>query len=117
MQELYISEDKTLLNFDFIFKFLNQEAEWSKGIPREIVARAIANSLCFGAYQHKKQIGFGRVITDGCTFANIVDVFVAAEYRGQGIGKAIMQHILAHRSMQGLRRMTLALILHQLAEF
>ncbi len=108
MGEIEINDRKEMLDINFIFHFLSKEANWSKGIPIERVKKSIENSLCFGAYSKGSQVGFGRAITDYSTFANIVDIFVSDKYRGQGIGLAITKNILAHPSMQGLRRITLA---------
>ena len=66
--------------------------------------RAIANSICFGAYDGKMQIGFARVITDSATFAYIGDVFVLPSHRGRGVSKQLMQAIRGHPDLQRLRR-------------
>jgi GNAT superfamily N-acetyltransferase len=72
------------------------------------VARSIENSLCFGVYGHGKQVGFARVITDYATYAYIGDVFVLESYQGDGLGKWLMECILRHPWLQGLRRWSLA---------
>lgn len=106
--DITISDDKSRLNIEMIFEFLNKEARWCKGIPRETVERSIDNSLCIGAYYNGKQIGFGRVVTDYATFGNVVDIFVLPDYRNRGIAKFIMNAIVECPSLQGLRRITLA---------
>jgi GNAT superfamily N-acetyltransferase len=83
-------------------------AYWSPGVPRETVERAIAGSLAFGLFEHDRQIGFARTITDGATFAYLADVFVLEAHRGRGLGVFLMEGVLAHPSLQGLRRFTLA---------
>jgi len=98
-----ISTDRSRLDLDLIHGFLT-DCYWAKGIPREIVARSIANSLCFGVYEETKQIGFARVISDFATYAYIGDVFVLESYRGQGLGKWLMECIMSHPQLQGLRR-------------
>ena len=104
----YISNDTTLLDVDMIYNYLDTQSYWAKGIPRDRLERAIANSICFGIYVEKKQVGFARVTTDKATFAYIGDVFVLDAYRGQGLSKWLMQTILAHPDLQGLRRWSLA---------
>ena len=98
-----ISTDRSRLDIDLIYGFLT-ECYWAKGIPREIVARSIENSLCFGVYEEKKQIGFARVISDFSTYAYIGDVFVLESYRGHGLGKWLMECVMSHPQLQGLRR-------------
>ena len=81
---------------------------WARGIPREVVERSVRNSLCFGAYLGPRQVGFARVVTDRATFAYLGDVFVVPEHRGRGVSKRLVQAVLAHPDLQGLRRFLLA---------
>ena len=101
-----ISTDPARLDLDVIHGFLSH-CYWAEGIPRETVARSIENSLCFGIYDQGKQMGFARVITDYATYAYLGDVFVLAEYRGRGLGKWLMECIMRHPRLQGLRRWSL----------
>lgn len=102
----FISTDRTRLDLDVIHGFL-AESYWAPEIPREVVARSIENSLCFGLYQGEKQIGFARVISDFATYAFIGDVFVLEPFRGHGLGKWLMQCIIDHPDLQDLRRWSL----------
>jgi len=114
--EYLISEDATKLDLDLIHKFLSEDSYWARGIPREVVARSIANSLCFGVYalgnanpdSDWRQVGFARVSTDRATFAYLADVFILPEHRGQGLSKRLMEAVLDHPDLQGLRRWMLA---------
>ena len=102
-----ISTDKSKLDLQVIHEFLFQ-SYWAKGIPREVVEKSIAGSLCFGLYHNDQQIGFARMVTDSATFAYLGDVFVLEPYRGKGLSKWLMQRIMQHPELQGLRRMILA---------
>jgi GNAT superfamily N-acetyltransferase len=104
--EFVISTDDKRLNLDLIHGFLT-ECYWAKGIPREVVARSIENSLCFGVYRDGRQVGFARVISDYATYAYIGDVFVLESHRGRGLGKWLMECIMQHPRLQGLRRWSL----------
>lgn len=104
----HISTDKSLLDFEMIFKYLDKESYWAGGVPENTLRRAIENSLCFGIYFRNEQAGFARVITDKATFAYICDVFVLTEYRRIGLSKWLVQTILKHNDLQGLRRWSLA---------
>lgn len=108
MSNLQISTDRSELDIPMIYRFLSEQSTWAVGITRPIVERAIENSLCFGGYVDGRQVAFARVVTDFATFGNLVDMFVLPEYRGRGYGKEIMHAVLAHPSLQGLRRFTLA---------
>jgi GNAT superfamily N-acetyltransferase len=99
-----ISTDQSRLDVDMIHRFLSEESYWAKNVPRDRVERAIANSICFGAFDDGKQVGFARVITDHTAFAYVGDVFVLPSHRGQGISKLLMDAIRTHPDLQGLRR-------------
>jgi GNAT superfamily N-acetyltransferase len=108
MQSNYnISTDKSLLDVAAVHHFLSTEAYWSKHIPIATVQRAIENSLCFGIYHGTAQVGFARLITDYATFAYLSDVYVLQEHRGKGLSKRLMETIMAHPDVQGLRRWVL----------
>lgn len=106
-QELTISNDKADLDIELVYTFLSQETPWAKGMPRETFERAVAGSMCFGGYIDGRQIAFARLITDEATFAYLCDVFVLPDYRGQGHASALMKHVFASPSLQGLRRIVL----------
>ena len=103
-----ISSDRDEMDFEAIHAFI-VESYWARGIPRETLQRAIENSLCFGVFtEHGEQIGFARAVTDTATFAYLADVYVLEAHRGQGLSKWLMQEILSHPGLQGLRRISLA---------
>ncbi|WP_373989013.1 GNAT family N-acetyltransferase [Duganella sp. BuS-21] len=108
MSKLHISTDREALDVPLIHAFLSERSTWAIGIPRATVERAITHSLCFGAYLNGRQVGFARVTTDRATFAYLADVFVVEEARGKGVGKALLEAVLAHPDLQGLRRFMLA---------
>jgi len=104
--EIVITTDRSRLDLDVIHGFLTA-SYWAKGVPRETVARSIEHSLCFGAFEDGRQVGFARVISDRATFAYICDVFALESARGHGVGKSLMAAIMSHPELQGLRRWTL----------
>ena len=81
---------------------------WAKGIPAETVARSLENSLCFALLKGTRQIGFARIISDYATIAYLGDVFVLPEFQGKGLAKWMMECVVAHPKLQGLRRWILA---------
>ena len=103
-EDFYISTDKRELDIDAIHEFLSTKAYWCLNIPKEKVQTAIDNSLCFGVYQDKKQIGFARIITDFSTIAYLGDVYIVEEKRGKGISKWLIDTIMNYPELQGLRR-------------
>ena len=103
-----ISTDRSRLDVEAIHRFLAEESYWAKDRSFEQTKTAIDNSICFGLYHGEKLVGFARVVSDKATFAYIGDVFVVDEFRGRGLSKWLMEVIVAHPELQGLRRWVLA---------
>ncbi|HVV53638.1 MAG TPA: GNAT family N-acetyltransferase [Polyangia bacterium] len=104
-----VTTDPARIDRDLVYGFL-VESYWSKGLPRAVFERALANALCFSALDGAPgaQVGFARVVTDRATFAYLADVFVVPAHRGRGVSKSMMAAIVAHPELQGLRRWVLA---------
>jgi N-acetylglutamate synthase-like GNAT family acetyltransferase len=101
----HVTTDKSRFDVDAIHRFLSQEAYWSLGIPREMVERALANSLCFGVFDDDgRQVGLARVITDFVSIGYLADVFVLPSHRGRGLSKLLMETIRNHPDLQRVRR-------------
>lgn len=102
-KNISISTDKTLLDISMIHDFLRQ-SYWAKDRSLEAIQTSIEHSFCFGLYDNKQQIGFARVISDCSVFAYIMDVFVLEAYRGQGLGKSLMQYVLDESELVNVRK-------------
>ncbi len=98
-----VSCDPAKLDQAVVAGFLG-ESYWARGIPQQTVRRSIEGSLCFALLDGARQIGFARVISDRATIAYLGDVFVLPEYRGRGRGKWLVECVMAHPELQGLRR-------------
>ena len=102
-----ISDEPARLDVDAVHAYLTR-SYWAAGIPRELVERSLANSLCLGIYAPDgAQVGLVRVITDSTTFEYLCDVYVLEAHRGRGLSKAAMHVLMSHPRLQGLRRMQL----------
>jgi len=106
--EYLISTDMDRLDLGFIHNFLSNSSYWAQGRDLELVKRSVSHSFNFGLYKGNQQIGFARVVTDYATFAWLADVFVLDEYRGQNLGKWLIEVIVCHPRLQGFRRWLLA---------
>ena len=102
-----VSDDPARLDLDAIHDCLTA-SYWAEGISRELVARSLEGSIALGLYDGALQIGLARVITDRATFAYLCDVYVLEAYRGQQLGTWLMECVMAHAELQGLRRFMLA---------
>jgi N-acetylglutamate synthase-like GNAT family acetyltransferase len=104
--EFVVSTDRSRLETDAALALLHTTF-WASGMTRDVLARAMANSVCFGLFERQRLIGFGRVVTDLATYAYWTDVVIAEAYRGRGLGAWLSQCMLAHPELQGLRRVAL----------
>lgn len=107
-----LTTDRTRLDLDAVLTLLHT-TRWGGGLTRDVLERAVANSVCFGLYEGAEGdsalslVGFGRVITDLATYGYLTDVVVEKSRRGQGLGRWLVECILAHPDLQGLRRVSL----------
>jgi predicted GNAT family N-acyltransferase len=99
-----ISTDKTKLDLKTVHAFLSTKAYWCLNIPYETVKKAAENSLNFGVYNNNEQIGYARIISDFSTIAYLGDVYIIDEFGGKGLSKWLMETIMNHSELQGLRR-------------
>ena len=97
-----VSTDPARLDLDVIYGYLAGESYWAQGRPLDVMQRALQHSLCFGVYAGDEQVGLARVVTDYATFAWLCDVFVLEAHRGQGLGKWLIQTVVAHPALQGV---------------
>ena len=102
-EEFSIITDKSKMDISYIHDFLSNRSYWAEGITLDIVRRSIEGSLCFAMFHLNSQVGFARVITDKATFGYLADVFTDKNYRGLGLGKWLIEVIMAHPELQGLR--------------
>ena len=99
-----ITTDKSKMNIVAIHDFLSKYSGWSDNIPFDRVKTSVENSLNFGLFHNDNQIGFARVISDFSTIAYLGDIYVLDNYRGQGLSKKLMDAVIEHPNLQGLRR-------------
>jgi GNAT superfamily N-acetyltransferase len=97
-----ISTDRTRLDIGLIHDFLSEDSYWAQGRPYAVVEESIEHSLCFGIYAGTEQVAFARVVTDYATFAWLCDVFVVESHRGRGLGKWLVESVVAHPDLDGI---------------
>jgi GNAT superfamily N-acetyltransferase len=102
-----ISTDPARIDAVMVHDFLTS-SYWARGIPAETVRLSIEKSIPFGVYHGQQQVGFARIISDHATFAYLADVFILPSHRGRGLSRWLMECILSHPDLQGLRRWMLA---------
>jgi GNAT superfamily N-acetyltransferase len=98
-----VTSDPQRVNRKVVADFL-AGSYWAKGIPAETVSRSIDGSICFGLLEGEALVGFARVVSDRATIAYLGDVFVLPEFRGRGLGKWLVECVISHPELRGLRR-------------
>jgi GNAT superfamily N-acetyltransferase len=101
-----LTADRRRVDVDAVHAFLTS-CFWAGGISKELVAKSIEHSLCFSVFDGPAQVAFARVVTDYCTYAYLCDVYVLEDHRGRGLGTWMMEFVMKHPELQGLRRFQL----------
>jgi GNAT superfamily N-acetyltransferase len=104
--DLVLSTDRSRIDLDAVLAMLHA-SHWGGSMTRSLLERAIRNSVCVGVYDSARQLGFTRVVSDLATYAYLTDVIVDESARGKGIGSWMVETILVHPDLQGLRRIAL----------
>ena len=98
-----ITDDPEAVDLAVVHGFL-AGSYWARGIPRETIQRSVAHSLPFSLFLGDRQVGFARAVTDRATFAYVADVFIMEEHRSRGLGGWLVETMLGHPELQGMRR-------------
>jgi ribosomal protein S18 acetylase RimI-like enzyme len=101
-----VTANRARIDIDAVHAFLTRSF-WARGISKELVARSIQHSLCFGVFENESQVAFARVVTDYSTYAYLCDVYVLENHRGKGLSKWMMEFVMSHPDLQGVRRFQL----------
>lgn len=101
-----VTADRSRIDVDAVHAFLTRSF-WARGIAKALVEKSIEHSLCFGVFDGPAQVAFARVVTDYATYAYLCDVYVLEEYRGRGLGKWMIDFVMTHPELQGVRRFQL----------
>jgi GNAT superfamily N-acetyltransferase len=97
--EYVLTDDKSRLDLDAVCALLHA-TYWAADRSRDLIEKSIQHSICFGLFHGNQQVGFTRAVTDYATFAWICDVVIAEEHRGRGLGKWMLECVLAHSDLK-----------------
>src|SRR3954463_3644649 len=101
-----VTANRARIDVDAVHAYLTRSF-WARGISKDLVTRSIQHSLCFGVFDHESQVAFARVVTDYSTYAYLCDVYVLETHRGKGLSKWMMEFVMNHPDLQGVRRFQL----------
>ena len=98
-----LDDDRDRLDMPRIIGWI-QNSYWATGRPEATIRRSWDNcGVVIGLYAPEGQIGCARVVTDLATAAYLADVFILPEHRGQGLGLWLVETLVAHPDLAGLR--------------
>ncbi|MCY4665357.1 MAG: GNAT family N-acetyltransferase [Acidimicrobiaceae bacterium] len=107
-EDYVISDDPERFDADAMHDFLEVEGYWATGRSRDQTAVGAANSVVLGVYgPDGSMVGGARVVTDRATFGWLTDVYVLAEHRGLGLGRAVVAAACEHPAVAGVKRILL----------
>lgn len=90
-----VDDDPARLDRDAIWQYLSTEAYWHRWRTRAVVEAQIDSAWRVVAVYHgDRQVGFGRVISDGVALAYLADVYVLGGHRGRGLGLALTRELV-----------------------
>ncbi|MFC4323104.1 GNAT family N-acetyltransferase [Litchfieldia salsa] len=98
-QSFMVSDDSKLIDLESVLHLL-LTTYWASNRTKEMIEKSIKNSVSFGLYDHDKQIGFARVVSDKAVFSWVLDVVVDESYRGKGLGQWLIGCILEHPDLK-----------------
>jgi GNAT superfamily N-acetyltransferase len=92
---LALDDDKARIDRKEVHRWLSEVSYWATGRSRETQDSLIDQaSRVVGLYDGDKQIGFARAQTDRVSFVYLADVYVLEEYRGRGLGEALVRFMV-----------------------
>ena len=90
-----LDDDRARIDRDEVHRWLSEVSYWATGRPRETQDRLIDTAQrVVGLYDGDRQIGFCRAASDGVSFVYLADVYVLEEYRGRGLGEALVRFMI-----------------------
>jgi len=101
-----VSTDRARLDVAAIWTYLSK-SYWAEGRSRAQVEKSLRYSVCFGLYLGRAQVGFARVVTDYATTAYLCDVYVLPEHQGKGLGRWLVERVMASKALKGVKSWSL----------
>jgi GNAT superfamily N-acetyltransferase len=96
IDEFEIDDDPSRIDRDAAWAWLSTQAYWGRWRRREhLEAQFDSAWRVVGVYRGPDMVGSARAVSDGVAFAYLADVWVHESARGRGLGKALVEEIVA----------------------
>jgi GNAT superfamily N-acetyltransferase len=110
-----IDDSLARVDVDVVWAFMSTEAYWGQWRSRAQLEQQLRSAWrVVAAYRDGAMVGFARAVSDGVGLAYLADVFVVAEARGLGIGKALVKAMIDDGPGAGFRWMLHTADAHEL---
>lgn len=97
-------------NAEDVLELYRDHPGWENRSYRD-VRRALKNTdLTVGLWDDNRLVGSARVMTDFVYYAKVYDVIVAADRRGEGLGRRLMKEVANHEQLSAMSDRHLELI-------
>ena len=89
-------------------RLLNKHAFWARGrSPRQLRQMLKGSQVIVSLWRGKRMVGFGRASSDGIYRAVLWDVVVAGDLQGRGLGRRVVEALLASPKLRKVERVYL----------
>ena len=89
-------------------RLLNKHALWARGrSPRQLRQMLKGSQVIVSLWRGKRMVGFGRASSDGIYRAVLWDVVVAGDLQGRGLGRRVVEALLASPKLRKVERVYL----------
>ena len=90
-----LDDDRERIDLVEVHRYLCDESYWAAGRPNETQERLVREATrIVGLYKDGRQIGFCRAVSDTNSFVYLADVYVLEEFRGRGLGEALVREMV-----------------------
>ena len=89
-------------------RLLNKHAFWAQDRSRQQLGKMLKGSqVVVSLWRGKRMVGFGRASSDGIYRAVLWDVVVAGDLQGRGLGRRVVEALLASTRVREVERVYL----------
>lgn len=107
-RHIQFQNSRAVIDLEQLHKLFQAAAFWAKDRRPQELAIAIANSdPVITVWDHDRMIGFARATSDGIYRATIWDVVIDPAYQGLGLGRKLVETVIAHPKVNPVERVYL----------
>ena len=98
----YREQQPLAMDYDLLFETTGWNSIYQAS-PQELFQALSDSWYVLSAYENDQLVGFGRIISDGVLYALICDLIVNPASQGKGIGSTLLNKLIEHCRLRGIR--------------